>query len=93
MLPDVPTIYEAGLPQFTITSWGGMFGPAKMPKEIVARLNKELIEVMKDPEVSRIIENQGFMLSASTPEELQSFLKDQIAAWKVSVKAAGIEPE
>jgi len=93
MLPDVPTIYEAGLPQFTITSWGGMFGPAKMPKEIVARLNKELAEVMKDPEVARIIANQGFMLAASTPEELRSFLKDQIAAWKVSVKAAGIEPE
>lgn len=93
MLPEVPTIHEAGLPQFTITSWGGMFGPAKMPREIVTRLNKVLIEVIKEPEVAKILENQGFALATSTPEDLQAFLKDQIEAWKVSARAAGIEPE
>ena len=66
---------------------------ARFLRRLVGRRGEELAEVMKDPEVARIIANQGFMLSASTPEELQSFLKDQIAAWKVSVKAAGIEPE
>lgn len=93
ILPDVPTIYEAGLPQFTITSWGGMFGPAKMPKEIVARLNKALIEVIQEPEVAKTLEAQGFALATSTPEELGSYLKGQIEAWKVSARAAGIEPE
>src|SRR4029078_3378635 len=46
LLPDVPTIHEAGLPKFTITSWAALFGPAKLPKEIVARLNKEFTAAM-----------------------------------------------
>lgn len=93
LLPEVPTIYEAGLPQFTITSWGGMFGPARMPKAIVARLNREFVEIVKEPEVAAVLEKQGFSLATSTPEELGTILKDQIEAWKVSARAAGIEPE
>ncbi len=92
-LPDVPTIHEAGLPQYTITSWGGMFGPANMPKEIVARLNKEFLEILKEPEVIEALGKQGFVLTPSTPEALGKFLGEQIEAWKVSARAAGIEPE
>lgn len=91
-LPDVPTIYEA-LPQYTITSWGGMFGPANLPKEIVTRLNKEFHDIMKEPEVVEMLAKQGFVLTPSTPEALGKFLAEQIEAWKVSAKAAGIEPE
>jgi tripartite-type tricarboxylate transporter receptor subunit TctC len=92
-LPDVPTIYEAGLPQYTITSWGGMFGPANMPKELVARLNKEFLEILKEPEVIETLGKQGFILAPSTPEALGKFLGEQIEAWKISARAAGIEPE
>lgn len=93
MLPDVPTIHESGLPQFTITSWGGMFGPAKLPKAIVDRLNKEFVEIIKEPDVARALEQQGFALTTSTPDELGQYLRAQIEAWKTSARAAGIVPE
>ncbi len=91
-LPEVPTIYEA-LPHYTITSWGGMFGPANLPREIVTRPNREFLEIMREPEVIETLGKQGFVLAPSTPEALGKFLAEQIDAWKISARAAGIEPE
>jgi tripartite-type tricarboxylate transporter receptor subunit TctC len=70
-----------------------MFGPAKMPKELVARLNREFLEILKEPDVIETLGKQGFVLTPSTPEALAKFLGEQIEAWKVSARAAGIEPE
>ena len=90
MLPDVPTIYEAGLPGFSIVSWGAVFGPANMPADIVARLNKELTAVMNNPTVIAAVERQGVTLSPSTPEELATYQKSQIKVWKQTVREARI---
>lgn len=92
MLPEVPTIYET-LPQFSIVSWGAIYGPAGMPRELVQRLNRELVAAMKKPEVVSAMERQGVALSPSTPEQLAAYLKEQIEAWKRTVAIAGIQPE
>jgi tripartite-type tricarboxylate transporter receptor subunit TctC len=90
MLPDVPTIYEAGLPGFSIVSWGAVFGPANMPEDIVARLNKELTTIMNDTNVIAAVERQGVTLNPSTPEELATYQKSQIDVWKKTVLEAKI---
>ena len=92
MLPEVPTVYET-LPQFSIVSWGAIYGPAGMPRELVQRLNRELVAAMKNPEVVSAMERQGVALSPSTPEQLAAYLKEQIEDWKRTVAIAGIQPE
>jgi tripartite-type tricarboxylate transporter receptor subunit TctC len=93
LLPDVPTIAEAGMPQFSITSWAGLFGPAKMPREVVARLNKEFVAAMGRPDVQAAMEKQAFALSPSTPERLGELVKEQLDSYRATLRAAGVEPE
>jgi len=93
LLPDVPTIHEAGLPKFTITSWAALFGPAKLPKEIVARLNKEFTAAMARPDVQQQMEKQAFLLTPSTPEKLGEFVKEQMESYRTILRAAGVQPE
>lgn len=92
-LPDVPTIAEAGVPKFSLSSWAGLFGPAKMPREVVDRLNKEFNAAMTRPEVKAAMEKQSFEMIGSTPEKLGAWVKDQYESYKSVLKAAGIEPE
>jgi tripartite-type tricarboxylate transporter receptor subunit TctC len=89
----VPTIGEAGMPQFSITSWAGLFGPGNMPREIVERLNKEFVDAMKRPEVQSAMERQAFSLSPSTPEALAALVKEQMESYRRTLRAAGVEPE
>ena len=93
LLPDVPTIHEAGLPKFTITSWAALFGPAKLPKDIVARLNKEFTTAMTKPDVQQQMEKQAFLLAPSTPERLGAFVKEQMESYRTILRAAGVQPE
>jgi tripartite-type tricarboxylate transporter receptor subunit TctC len=93
LLPDVPTIHEAGLPKFTITSWAALFGPAKLPKEIVARLHKEFATAMAKPDVLAQMEKQAFLLTPSTPEQLGAFVKEQMESYRTILRAAGVQPE
>ncbi len=93
LLPDVPSIAEAGMPQFSITSWAGLFGPAQMPREVVQRLNKEFGDAMKRPDVQTAMERQAFTLSPSTPEHLAAFVKEQMESYRRTLRAAGVEPE
>ena len=93
VLPDVPTIAEAGLPKFSILSWAALYGPAKMPKEVTARLNKEFLAAMKRPEVIAQTDKQAFLLSPSTPEELAVFTKEQMDDYLRILRAAGVQAE
>jgi tripartite-type tricarboxylate transporter receptor subunit TctC len=93
LLPDVPTIAQAGMPQFSITSWAGLFGPAKMPREVVERLNREFVAAMGRGEVQAAMERQAFSLSPSSPEQLAGFLQEQIESYRRTLEAAGIQPE
>lgn len=93
LLPDVPTIAEAGYPTFSIISWAGLFGPAKMPAEVTARLNKEFVAAMGRPDVQEAMQKQAFVLTPSTPEKLAAYVKEQLASYRNTLKAVGIQPE
>lgn len=93
ILPDVPTMAEAGLPGFTNISWMALVGPGKMPREIVDRLNRELNAVLQMPDVRTQIERQAMEISDSTPEGLDAILKDQLVTWRNALSGAGIQPE
>ena len=93
LLPDVPTIAEAGLPKFSITSWAGLFGPAKLGKDVQERLNREFVAAMKRPEVIALMDKQAFALHPSTPEELGAFTKEQMEQYRTILRAAGVQPE
>ena len=93
MLPDVPTIAEAGMPQLSVVIWAGLFGSAKMPKEIVDRLSREVNAILQRPAVREQFEKLGVEASGSTPEELAAFLKQQLVDWGRAAREAGLKPE
>jgi len=93
LLPDVPTIAEAGMPQFSITSWAGLFGPARMPREVVEHLNREFVAAMARSDVQAAMERQAFSLSPSSPGQLAGFVKEQMESYSRTLRAAGVEPE
>lgn len=93
LLPDVPTIAEAGMPEFSVTSWAGLFGPAKMPKEVVERINREFAAAMGRADVHAAMEKQAFVLSPSSPEKLGVFVKEQLESYRNILRAAGVQPE
>jgi tripartite-type tricarboxylate transporter receptor subunit TctC len=93
LLPDVPSITEAGFPKFPIVPWAGLFGPAKMSKEIVDRLNREFTTIVKRPEIREQLSKQAFDGKTSSPQELAAYLRDQIEVWGKAIRDAGIQPE
>ena len=93
LLPDAPTMAESGLPPLAITPWGGIFGPAKMPRDIADRLSRELIAILKRPEVREGFQKLAFEPRGSTPEELAAFVKEQGEVWRRIVREIGVQPE
>jgi tripartite-type tricarboxylate transporter receptor subunit TctC len=93
IFPEVPTMTEAGLPNFTNISWMALVGPAKLPRPIVNRLNLELNAVLKLTEVREQLERQSMESAAGSPEELDAILKDQLDIWRNALDSAGIKPE
>jgi tripartite-type tricarboxylate transporter receptor subunit TctC len=93
LLPDVPTIDEAGLPQVSVRHWAGVYGPARLPREIVARLNKEINIALKRPDVLEKLLSYGYAVEGSTPEQLAAINRDDLTMWRRLVKEAGIAVE
>ena len=93
LLPEVPTMAEVGIPQYSVASWAALYGPAKLPRELQLRLNKEFLDAMKRPDVVAQMEKQAFLLSPSTPEELGAFTKAQLEAYRAIMKSIGMQPE
>jgi putative tricarboxylic transport membrane protein len=93
LLPDVPAITETGMAKFPIVSWAGLFGPAKLPKDIVDRLNREVIAILARPEVREQLTKQAFDGASSSVEELAAFAREQYEVWGKAIRDAGIQPE
>ena len=93
LLPEVPTMAEVGVPQYSVVSWAALYGPAKLPREIQMRVNKEFHDAMKRREVIEALEKQAFPTTPSTPEELAGFTKSQMEAYRNILRAAGVQPE
>lgn len=91
--PDVPTMTELGYPSVVASSWYGLFAPAGTPSAIIARLNREMVALGKNPEHRAQLEKQGQEAVYSTPEELAAYVKAESAKWGRVIKTAKIEAE
>ncbi len=93
LLPDVPTMPEAGLPDFEITSWFGLLVPAGTPAPIIGRLNAETVKVLGRAEVKATLAAQGLEVAPGSPEQFAAHIKSEIARFGRIAKAAGIKAE
>jgi tripartite-type tricarboxylate transporter receptor subunit TctC len=87
--PDVPTMQEAGVPGYEVTTWYALWAPAGTPKEIVTRLQTEVAKAMSTPEIKDVWATQGADPGGNTPEQFQAFIKSEIAKWGKVVKDSG----
>lgn len=93
VLPDVPTLQEAGVKNYDNGLWTGVLAPAGTPKDIVARLHGEIAKVLELPDVQAALAKQGAQAQASTPEHFGAYIKGELAQWAKVVKAAGVRLE
>lgn len=91
--PQVPTMAEAGVPGFSITLWGGIFAPAKVPRAVVERLSREVNQALAQPSVREQLERQQFFAQGSTAQELAQFTKEQVESYRRVLREAGVQPE
>ena len=92
-LPDFPTVAESGLPGYEAYAWAGMIGPANMPRDIVVRLNKEIVAILNQKDVIDRMLADGTVPTPSSPEEFVAYMKSELKKWGEVVKLAGIKPE
>lgn len=92
-LPDLPTMTESGVASFPAVPWMGLFGPAKMPQEIVDRLSRELLAAMNNPEVRERVERQGIEINPLAPAAIGALAREQAEVWRRITKEAGYTPE
>lgn len=93
LLPDVPTLAEAGVAGFEKYNWFGVLAPAGTPAAIIGQLNRELVAIMRDPEMQKWLESQGAEAATGTPEEFAAFIRRDQAKWAKVVKDTGLKPE
>lgn len=91
-LPDVPTMAEAGFPNFEVTSWYALVARSGTPKPVIDRLARTIHEIMQSPEIQKRYSESGAFAVGSSPAELGTFIKSQTTKWTAVVKQAGIEP-
>ena len=89
--PDLPTMAEAGVPGYEVSSWHGLFVPAKTPSEIVRKMSVDTIAALADPVVKDKLQQAGYMVVGSSPDELQTLLKAEIDKWSAVIKTVGIK--
>jgi len=93
LLPEVPTMVEAGVPDFEVTSWFGLLAPAATPAPIIGRLNAETVKVLARDDVKSALGVQGLDVRSSSPEQFAAHIKSEIARFARIAKAAGIKAE
>jgi tripartite-type tricarboxylate transporter receptor subunit TctC len=88
--PNLPTVAEAGVPGFDVSSWYGLSMPAKTPPAIVNKLNADAVAALRDPQVRERLVGLGLEVVGSTPQEFGTFLRAEMAKWEPVIKSAGI---
>jgi tripartite-type tricarboxylate transporter receptor subunit TctC len=89
--PDIPTVRESGYPDFQVVTWFGLFAPAGTPDSVVKRLNREVAEAIRTPEISKRLIELGARPVSNSPEEFRNLVKSEISRWAKVVKAANIQ--
>jgi len=93
LLPDLPSLAEAGIPGYDVTSYAALFAPAGTPKEIVDRLNAEVQKIIANPDAKARIAVTGFDAFSGPPETLAAFVQSELVNWAKLIKESGIEPQ
>lgn len=91
--PEIPTIAESGVAGYEATNWYGVLAPAATPKQIVGKLNVEILQALRSPDVADAITRQGADPLGGTPSEFASYLNAEIAKWTKVIRDAGVRPE
>jgi tripartite-type tricarboxylate transporter receptor subunit TctC len=87
--PNVPTMIEAGYPNFVATSWIGFLAPAGTPKNIIDRYNKEIVKILNMPDVNSKLKEMEFEVVASSPEQFSAWIRSEIPRWGKVIKDTG----
>ena len=93
LVPELPTVAEAGVPGFEANNWNGFFVPAKTPRPIINRLNKELAAALSLPDIKEFLFKQGLDAAPGTPEQFAKYMKSEYAKWMKVIQAAGLKPQ
>ena len=93
LLPDIPTIAEAGLPGYEANNWYGLVVPARTPRPIIVRLNHEVVRILQMSAIKDQLLRQGLEATPTTAQEFSAYIKSEAAKWSKVVKAAGIKAE
>ena len=89
LLPNVPTVAESGLPGFDVTSWYGVFGPAAIPKNLVAKINADIAAILGDADMKDRLDKLGAEPAPLSPEDFAKYVREEVALWAKVVKASG----
>jgi tripartite-type tricarboxylate transporter receptor subunit TctC len=92
-LPDIPTMIEAGVPDFISDTWNAISAPPKTPAAIIAKLNQTVNEVLKSPDTQKRFRDLNLQAAGGSPEDMRKFIQAETVRWSAVIKAAGIEPE
>ena len=92
-VPELPTIAEAGLPGYEATAWYGLVAPAGTSRDIIAKLNAEVLAALKHPEVADRLQAEGAEPSGGTPEQFAAFIQAETTRWAKVIKATGVKPQ
>ena len=91
--PDIPTVGESGLSGYESAQWSGVLAPVGTPPEIIARLHREIVAIVRAPAVTERLVSDGSEVVANSPEEFAAFYKAELAKWVGVVKSTGMTPE
>ena len=92
-IPEVPTVAEAGVPGYAATNWYGLLAPAKTPKPVIDRLNREMIAALTAPEVAAGLKSRGIDAAPSSPAEFAAFIRAENTKWSQVIRRSGIKAE
>ena len=93
LLPEAPTVAESGVPGYEVNVWFGMQVPAGTPKAVVEKLNRDMVTLLKEPDVVKRFRDQGVEVVASTPEQFSTLVKSEVAKWTQLIREANIRIE
>jgi len=93
LLPELPSIAEAGVPGYESTTWFGPLAPAKTPKDIIVKINTQLMQTLQSPDVRERFAAEGIEALGGTPDQFAEYIRSEIARWGRVIKEAGVRPE
>ena len=89
LLPNVPTVSEAGLPGFDVTSWYGIFAPAAVPKDLVTKINGDITAILDTSDMKQRLDKLGADAAPQSPEDFAKFVRAEVEKWAKVVKESG----